>query len=86
MAQLSNSATKSGSITTVGEPVVIGSSGGFENYFNGKLDDIRLYGRGLSASDVAALYGASVSPPDTQAPTVPTGLAASAITTSGFYR
>lgn len=79
-----NSATKSGSITTVGEPVVIGSSGGFENYFNGKLDDIRLYGRGLSASDVAALYGGSVSPPDTQAPTVPTGLAASAITTSDF--
>lgn len=78
------SSAKTGAIATVGEPVVIGSSGGFENYFNGKLDDIRLYGRGLSASEVATLYGGSVSPTDTQAPTAPTGLAASSITTGGF--
>ncbi|MFN8353059.1 MAG: LamG-like jellyroll fold domain-containing protein [Spirosomataceae bacterium] len=76
------SSAKSGAITSVGEPLVIGSSGGFENYFNGKLDDVRLYGRGLSASEVATLYGGTVT--DTQAPTTPTGLVASAITTSSF--
>ena len=42
---------------------MIGTSGGWENYFNGLLDDARIYNRALSQTDVQALYnsGAGVS-------------------------
>jgi hypothetical protein len=35
-------------------PVTIG--GGGNNYFNGKIDDVRIYNRVLSASEVKSLY------------------------------
>ncbi|MFA4817187.1 MAG: LamG-like jellyroll fold domain-containing protein [Parcubacteria group bacterium] len=41
-------------------------------YFNGFLDDMRIYNLALGASEVAALYGGSVS--DTTAPAAPSGL------------
>jgi Tfp pilus assembly protein PilE len=49
----SNSSTPSGAITTIG--TVSGSSA---NYFTGSIDDVRLYNRPLSQTDILSLYSA----------------------------
>ena len=38
-------------------PAFIGSSGGSSEHFQGALDDLRVYAKGLSAREIAALYG-----------------------------
>ncbi len=42
--------------TGSGAAVTIGSTAGGGNYFNGQIDDVRIYSRALSASDVMQLY------------------------------
>jgi hypothetical protein len=49
------------------------ASGG-SHYFNGSLDEVQIFSRALSSSEVAALYGCIVSPP----PAAPTNLLAAA--------
>ena len=52
-------------------------SGGF--YFAGRIDEVRIYNRALSAPEIQAdMNSAVTSTPDTQAPTAPTGLTATA--------
>ncbi|MBL7813671.1 MAG: fibronectin type III domain-containing protein [Saprospiraceae bacterium] len=45
-----------GAIGTNPESVFIGTRGSWENFFNGRIDDARIYNRALSATDVSALY------------------------------
>ncbi len=68
-------------ITAIGhndQPVLIGAFGAtdFPDYFNGKIDDVRIYNRALSAADVAAIY-------DPSAPSITLNGAAHASTTVG---
>jgi chitodextrinase len=62
-------------------------NGHYEAYdFKGSLDDVRIYGRALSpaeiVSDMTTPVGGANPPPDTAAPSTPTGLAASGVTTT----
>ena len=52
------------------------------NHMDGTMDDVRIYNRALSTSDIQALYAYTGGPPDTQSPTTPTNLTASAISSS----
>jgi glucose/arabinose dehydrogenase len=64
--------------------VNIGRNPGGGQHFKGLIDEVRVYGRALSPAEVQALYdeaGAPL-PPDTQAPSTPTNLSASAISSS----
>ena len=56
-------------------------TGGF--YFQGRIDDVRVYSTALSQAQIQADMNTPVgSGPDTQAPTAPTGLAATAVSAS----
>ena len=60
-------------------PFRIGGNGIWDEFFSGQLDDLRLYNRALSATEVQADMATPVGPPppiDTQAPTAPGGLGA----------
>jgi len=54
----------------------------YGEYFAGRIDDVRIYNRALSATQIQAdmntPVGGSAPPPDTTAPTVPTGFSATA--------
>lgn len=65
--------------TTVGvSTAAIG--GGLKDYW-GTLDDVRFYNVALNTQQISDLYNEFEAPaPDTQAPTAPTGLAASSVT------
>jgi len=66
-----------------GYTVSIGSNAnGSEHWYDGQIDEVRVYNRALSTSDIQALYAYTGGPPDTQAPTTPTNLTASAISSS----
>jgi large repetitive protein len=57
--ELEDSVTASGLIAVNTEPVMIGqNSMGRSRPLNGWIDDVRLYGRGLNAQEVQALYRA----------------------------
>jgi hypothetical protein len=55
---------------------IIGSSGADGRYFNGAIDDVRIYNYALSDAEVLALYQGEA-PPDTIPPAAVTDLAAS---------
>ena len=46
-------------------PITLGGQNGAFRTFNGKLDEVRIYNRPLSASEVAKLYSASLPTPET---------------------
>ncbi len=56
--------------------------------FDGGIDEVRVYSGVLTAAEIQALANGTTPPPppppDTQAPTVPTGLKATAVTTSSI--
>ncbi|OGE80312.1 MAG: hypothetical protein A2660_02180 [Candidatus Doudnabacteria bacterium RIFCSPHIGHO2_01_FULL_45_18] len=52
------------------------------SYFGGVIDEVRVYNRALSASDVTELYNFTGAPPDTEAPSTPTDLSANSISSS----
>ncbi|MEK7384492.1 MAG: LamG-like jellyroll fold domain-containing protein, partial [Elusimicrobiota bacterium] len=65
------------------EQVYLGTYNGADELLSGTLDDVRVYNRALSAAEVQQLFNASAPPPaDTTAPSVPTGLSASAVSAS----
>ena len=45
--------------TDAAVPVAIGANGTAERYFNGILDDVRVYDRALAASEISVLYDAN---------------------------
>jgi chitodextrinase len=81
----------SGAISTSTGALRIGGNSVWGEYFSGLIDDVRVYNRALSASelqtDMNTPVGGSPAPPppaDTQAPTTPTGLTVTGQTTSGI--
>jgi hypothetical protein len=66
-----------------GVPLAIGNrASDLTRGFVGSIDDLRVYNRVLSASEIAALAVGSQPVADTQAPTAPTGVTASAASSS----
>lgn len=59
-------------------PLNIGRNPSGSHYLRGALDDVRIYNRGLSAAEVASLMQGSDGGSDTTAPSVPTGVQATA--------
>src|SRR3989344_5748408 len=77
------SSAKSGTINTdTTIPANIGRNPDGSNHIDGTMDDVRIYNRALSTSDIQALYAYTGGPPDTQAPTTPTNLSATAQSSS----
>ncbi len=67
------------------ENLSIGNDQGSNEAFNGSVDEVRIYNRGLSAQEIIDIYndtGVVAPPTDTTAPTVPTGLSAVAQSSS----
>ena len=65
-----------GNITTSTGALRIGGNNIWPEWFVGQLDEIRIYNRALSATEVQADMNKSVGNPDTQAPTAPSALGA----------
>ena len=79
------SATEASAPVASAEALVFGQSpytGGANERWNGQLDEVRLYNRALSASEVAAVYTDTGAVCDSEAPTVPGGLTATATSSS----
>jgi chitodextrinase len=74
---LNTSMAESGTPANVNDTTTIGRNQSFGEYFNGKLDDLRIYNRALTGSEIQSLAN-----PDTQAPTTPTNLTATAISST----
>ena len=73
-AVLAPIATSTGALTIGGDAL-------YGQHFAGRIDEVRVYGRALSASEIQTDMTTPVGgagPPDTQAPSVPTGLSATA--------
>ena len=74
----------------IGKALYIGNNPALSRTFKGNIDDVKVYNRVLSASEITNLYsnggngGAVIPPPvsDTTAPSVPTNLQASVVSTS----
>ena len=62
-------------------PLYLMSRGGSLSYSAGLIDDFRIYNRALSVAEVQQLYALGTAP-DTQPPTVPTNLTATAVSFS----
>jgi glucose/arabinose dehydrogenase/PKD repeat protein len=76
---LSGTTAATGAMAASTGPFRIGGNAIWDEFFAGQLDDLRLYNRALSATEVQTDMATPVGPPppsDTQAPTVPGGLGA----------
>ena len=80
----------SGAMPNSSGPLQIGGNKVWSEWFQGQIDDLRIYNRALSAAEVQAdrstpVGGGTTTPPpaDTQAPTAPTGLAVGDPTQNG---
>jgi chitodextrinase len=87
---LANSGNVSGMITTSGLPLRIGGNSVWSEWFSGQIDDVRIYNRALDASELSSdmatpVGGSSAGPPaDTQAPSAPGSVRATATTQTGI--
>ena len=65
-------------------PLSIGGDADFGQYFEGIIDEVRIYNRALSGAEIQADMNTPVPPPgpDTQAPTMPGNLTATAVSGS----
>jgi len=78
-----SSVAATAAILTSANPLSIGGDAIYGQYFQGTIDDVRVYNRALAAAEIQTDMNTPVGAPapDTQPPTPPTGLAAS----SGQY-
>ena len=69
-----------GAIQTTSDPLWIGGNTPYGEYFQGLIDEVRVYNRALTGADIQADMNASIVPtaPDTTPPSTPTGLNAAA--------
>ena len=81
----------SGAMPNSSQPLQIGGHNVWSEWFQGQLDDLRVYNRALSASEIVTDMNtpAEQAPPappavDTQAPSLPAGLAVSGQTQTGL--
>ena len=65
-----------GTIVTSSSPVKIGGNSIWGEWFNGLIDEVRIYNRALSAGEIQADMNTSVSSPDASAPGAPGTLTA----------
>src|SRR3989344_8218774 len=77
-----NSAFRNGNLNTYTSPLRIGANGALGELFKGYIDEVRVFDRALTPSEVTELYTYTEGAPDTQAPTSPTGLALTVISSS----
>ena len=78
------SKAQTGTLTTSSNPLQIGGDAFYGQYFAGRIDEVRVYASALSASQVQSDMNAPIggSPGDTQPPTAPTNLQASAVSST----
>jgi glucose/arabinose dehydrogenase/PKD repeat protein len=74
----------SSQISTSTGPLTIGGDSLYGQYFAGRIDEVRIYNTSLAASQIQADMNTPIasSGPDTQPPTVPTGLSVTAVSAS----
>jgi chitodextrinase len=75
------STSKTGAITTSTNPLSIGSDSIYGQYFNGLIDEVRIYNTPLPLAQIQSDMGAAVvgsGPPDAQPPSAPGTLTATA--------
>ena len=81
-----SSVARTGSIPTSTNPLQIGSDSIYGQYFNGLIDEVRIYNTALSAAqiqtDMTTPVGGRPPPPDTTPPTDPSALSATAAGTT----
>ena len=70
----------SGAIQTTNSPLWIGGNSPYGEYFQGLIDEARVYNRALTQAEIQSDMNTSIVPtaPDTSPPTAPTGLTATA--------
>ena len=66
----------SGSILTSSSPLKIGGNAIWGEWFNGLIDEVRVYNRALTAAQIQTDMNTSISPPDAVAPSAPGTLTA----------
>jgi fibronectin type 3 domain-containing protein len=71
-----------GTITTSTSPLKIGGNSIWSEWFNGLIDEVRVYNRALSAAEIQADMNTSISPSDTQPPSAPGTLTATGTLTT----
>ena len=73
----------SGNITPTANPLWIGGNSPYGEYFNGRIDEVRVYRAALSQAEIQADMAAPLGgPPDTTVPSQVSGLVASAVSSS----
>jgi len=71
------SQAKTGTIATSTNPLQIGGDSIYGQYFAGRIDEVRVYNRGLSVAEIQSdMNTPLIAPPDPQPPTAPTNLVA----------
>jgi chitodextrinase len=75
-----SSAARTGNMATSTNPLQIGGDSIYGQYFNGLIDEVRVYNVALTQAQIQSDMNSPIGPsgPDTQAPTAPTSLAATA--------
>lgn len=76
------SVSATGAITTSTSPLTMGGNTPYGEFFNGRIDDVRVYSRALSAAEIQTDMNTPVGAaplPDSEAPTAPVNLVAEAM-------
>ena len=76
------SLTIAGTILTSTSPVKIGGNAIWGEWFNGLIDEVRIYNRALSASEIQGDMNVSIGAPDATAPSAPGTLTATGTVTN----
>jgi hypothetical protein len=73
---LAGTAARTGSVNVSANPLRIGGNNVWGEWFNGRIDEVRVYSRALAAGEIQSDMNTPVGAPDTQAPTAPASLTA----------
>ena len=76
-----SSLAQTGSIVTSSNPLQIGGDSIYGQYFEGTIDEVRVYNVALTAAQIQADMNTPIAP-DTQPPTAPASLTATAVSGS----
>jgi chitodextrinase len=71
---------RGGTLQSTTTPLRIGGNSPYGEMFQGRIDEVRIYNRALTQTEVLSDMNSPITPtgPDTTSPTIPTGLAATA--------